>query len=63
MDHGTGTLDAFYAPYQTAIDARFEQLGWRRGTDFESKVYPAAVHDENSWAERLPEILAWLLRP
>lgn len=62
MDHGTGTLDAFYGPYQAAIDTRFEHLGWRHGIDFESKTYPGAVHDENSWAKRLPEILEWLLR-
>lgn len=63
MDHGTATLDAFYAPYQTAIDGRFEQLGWRRGTDFESRVYPGAAHEENAWAARLPEIMTWLFRP
>ena len=63
MDHGTATLDAFYAPYQTAIDARFETLGWKHGTDFECRVYPGAEHEENAWAARLPEIFAWLFKP
>lgn len=63
MDHGTVTLDAFYAPYQTAIDARFETIGWKRGTDFESRVYPGAEHEENAWAARLPEVFGWLFRP
>jgi predicted alpha/beta superfamily hydrolase len=63
MDHGTATLDAFYEPYQTAIDARFEKLGWQRGADFESRVYPGAEHEENAWAARLPAILEWLWRP
>lgn len=62
MDHGTATLDAFYAPYQEPIDAQFVKLGWQRGADFESRVYPGAEHEENAWAARLPEIFAWLLR-
>ena len=62
MDHGTATLDAFYAPYQEPIDAEFAKLGWQRGADFESRVYPGAEHEENAWAARLPEIFAWLVR-
>lgn len=62
LDHGTTTLDAAYAPYQQAIDARLTELGWREGRDFRSKVYEGAPHEENAWAARLPEIFAWLLR-
>lgn len=62
LDHGTGTLDAYYAPYQQVIDVRIAEEGWRRGVDFESKVYPGAEHEENAWAARLPEVLGWLLR-
>lgn len=62
MDHGTATLDAFYAPYQQVIDARFAASGWQRGRDWESKVYPGAEHEENAWARRLPEVFGWLLR-
>jgi predicted alpha/beta superfamily hydrolase len=61
MDHGTATLDAHYGPYQQAIDESVEAAGWRRGVDFESRVYEGAEHDENAWARRLPELLAWLL--
>lgn len=61
MDHGTATLDAFYAPYQQVIDARFAKAGWQKGRDFESKVYEGAEHEENAWAARLPEIFGWLL--
>lgn len=61
LDHGTATLDAFYAPYQAEVDARIGAAGWRRGTDWESKVYPGAEHEENAWAARLPEIFEWLL--
>lgn len=61
MDHGTETLDAYYAPYQQIVDMRFTASGWRKGIDWESRVYPGAAHEENSWAMRLPEIFTWLL--
>lgn len=62
MDHGTETLDANYGPWQDAIDADLVALGWRKGRDFESRTYPGAAHEENAWAARLPDMLAWLLR-
>ncbi len=61
MDHGTATLDQFYAPYQQVVDARFEAAGWQRGRDWESRVYEGAEHEENAWAARLPEVFGWLL--
>ncbi|MFN3864467.1 MAG: alpha/beta hydrolase [Erythrobacter sp.] len=61
MDHGTATLDQYYAPYQQAIDARFAAAGWQKGRDWQSKVYAGAEHEENAWAARLPEIFGWLL--
>ncbi len=62
LDHGTATLDAFYAPYQQAVDARLTASPWKRGRDWQSKVYTGAEHEENAWARRLPEIFNWLLR-
>jgi predicted alpha/beta superfamily hydrolase len=62
LDHGTATLDAAYAPYQRGIDAQLQKLGWRRGRDFESRVFDGAAHEENAWAARLPAIFGWLLR-
>jgi predicted alpha/beta superfamily hydrolase len=62
MDHGTATLDAFYPPYQKAIDERLAASAWQRGRDWESREYPGAEHEENAWARRLPEIFAWMLR-
>jgi enterochelin esterase-like enzyme len=61
MDHGTLTLDANYGPWQDVIDARFVSLGWRKGRDFESRTYPGAAHEENAWAARMDDMLAWLL--
>lgn len=63
LDHGTATLDQFYAPYQQAVDQRIAAAGWRKGNDWDSRVYPGAEHEENAWAARLPEVLIWLLRP
>lgn len=63
MDHGTATLDRFYAPYQAAVDADFVAAGWAEGVDFRSEQYQGAEHDENAWAARLPEMLGWLLAP
>jgi enterochelin esterase-like enzyme len=62
LDHGTATLDAFYAPYQQAVDARIAASGWHKGKDWESRVYEGAEHEENAWAARLPEIMGWVLR-
>lgn len=63
MDHGDATLDKFYAPYQKEVDRAFSSAGWQEGVDFESRFYPGAPHDENAWADRLPEVLEWLFRP
>jgi predicted alpha/beta superfamily hydrolase len=61
MDHGTATLDQFYAPYQQVVDAQFAAAGWQKGRDWESRVYEGAEHEENAWAARLPEVFGWLL--
>jgi predicted alpha/beta superfamily hydrolase len=61
MDHGTETLDASYAPYQAVLDQGVAGAGWKRGKDFESRVYKGTAHEENAWAARLPEMLGWLL--
>jgi len=63
FDHGDQTLDSFYAPYQTHIDATLTGLGWTKGVDFESRVYPGAAHNEASWRSRLEDPLRFLLAP
>ena len=62
IDRGTDYLEAFYAPYHARATERLQTLGWTLGTDFESRIYPAASHNEDHWRARLPEVLAWLLR-
>ena len=61
MDHGTATLDVHYPPYQRAVNAGFQTAGWQEGRDWTSREYEGAGHEENAWAERLPEMLGWLL--
>ncbi len=62
LDHGTATLDAFYAPSQRSVDQRLASTKWKRGRDWESNVFEGAEHEENAWARRLPEVFGWLLR-
>ena len=61
FDHGTETLDAAYQPYQNAIDADLVAIGWRKGIDFSTRVYPGAAHEENAWAARMDDIFGWML--
>ncbi|MEO1221661.1 MAG: alpha/beta fold hydrolase [Pseudomonadota bacterium] len=61
FDHGDATLDAHYPPYQAAIDAQLEAAAWTRGVHWESRFYPGAEHEENAWAQRLPEVFGWVL--
>lgn len=62
FDHGTRSLDAYYGPYQHRIDLTVTALGWRRGVDFESRVFPGATHNEESWRARLADPLEFLLK-
>lgn len=61
FDHGDRTLDAFYAPYQSAIDARLVAHRLVPGRDFVSRAYPGAAHNEVSWRGRIDAPLTYLL--
>lgn len=60
FDHGDKSLDAFYGPYQIAIDRELTELGWRTGQDVETRSYPGAGHDIASWSARLDDVFGWL---
>jgi enterochelin esterase-like enzyme len=62
FDHGTRTLDAYYAPIQQRVDKVLQAKGWTGG-HFESRVFPGAEHSEKSWAARLAIPLTFLLAP
>lgn len=59
LDHGTGTLDAFYPPFFKAFDAMMAQRGWAL-PHYESRSFFGAEHEENAWAQRLDIPLAFL---
>lgn len=61
FDHGDATLDAFYAPYQSAVDKALQDNGWRLQRDFSSRDYPGAAHEENAWAARMDHVFGWML--
>lgn len=61
FDHGDATLDAYYPPYQDVIDATIGSTAWVRGEHWESRFYPGAEHEENAWAQRLPDVFEWVL--
>ena len=61
MDYGTATLDSLYEPYQMRVDSILQTRGWSKGDNWQTKKYPGARHDEDSWRERLPDIFGFLL--
>ena len=62
FDHGTRTLDAYYAPIQQRVDRVLQANGWT-GDHFESRVFAGAEHSEKSWAARLAIPMTFLLAP
>lgn len=61
FDHGDKTLDGFYGPWQSAIDAKLVSIGWQPGRDMTTRLYQGGAHDEESWAARLDDVFGWLL--
>jgi len=61
FDHGTETLDTFYAPYQTRANKIIKEGGYDKH-HFMTKVFKGDRHDENSWAGRLAIPLLFLLK-
>lgn len=61
FDHGDKTLDGFYGPWQSAIDARLVSIGWQPGRDMSTRLYQGGAHDEESWAARLDDVFGWLV--
>lgn len=63
FDHGDQTLDGFYGPWQSAIDAKLISIGWQPGRDMSTRLYQGAAHEEGAWAARLDDVFGWLLGP
>ena len=62
FDRGDETLDAFYAAFQSVVDATISDLGWPPDR-FRSLVFPGAQHNEASWNQRLDVPLTFLVPP
>eukprot|EP00449_Zooxanthella_nutricula_P009010 CAMPEP_0198507782 /NCGR_PEP_ID=MMETSP1462-20131121/12529_1 /TAXON_ID=1333877 /ORGANISM="Brandtodinium nutriculum, Strain RCC3387" /LENGTH=286 /DNA_ID=CAMNT_0044237035 /DNA_START=62 /DNA_END=922 /DNA_ORIENTATION=- len=62
FDYGTEHLDAHYEPYQAVADEVMQQKGYIQGRDVMTRRYEGASHNERSWATRLCDPLAFLLR-
>lgn len=62
FDHGTRTLDAYYAPTRQRVDRMLQAKGWTGGY-FESRVFPGNEHNEKYWGARLSIPLTFLLAP
>ncbi len=60
QDHGTTELDALYAPYQSFIDALVKERGYTP-TNYLSKVFEGAGHNEAAWAARLDVPVLFLM--
>lgn len=61
IDHGTATLDAYYAPYFVRFGEMMVARGWA-GPSFESRAFFGAEHEENAWAQRVDIPLGFLDR-
>lgn len=60
FDLGTETLDSYYPPLQALADKVIEEKGYDQ-TNWVTKTFVGAAHDENSWQARLHEPLMFLL--
>jgi predicted alpha/beta superfamily hydrolase len=63
FDHGTGTLDAGYAPFQMQADRVMAGKGYLPEKDWITRVYAGEDHSERAWRRRIGEVLAFLLKP
>ncbi|MEM9055418.1 MAG: alpha/beta fold hydrolase [Pseudomonadota bacterium] len=60
FDNGTETLDQYYPPYATAMEAWFREQGWSE-TAAQFHTYDGTEHSEAAWAARTDDILRFLL--
>lgn len=61
FDHGTKGLDAYYGTHQKKVNHVMEKHGFHSGSEFLSKVFEGADHNEKSWQERLAIPMEYLL--
>lgn len=62
FDYGTETLDARYEPFQQQVDAVMHHLGYTPNTDWMTRKFEGASHNEKAWRERADIPLKFLLK-
>lgn len=60
-DYGSLGYDAWYAPYQQAVNAVMEDKGYAHGVDWLTRYAPGADHHERAWRSRLHIALRFFL--
>jgi enterochelin esterase-like enzyme len=64
QDHGTTELDSLYAPYQNFVNQIVRDKGYKEQgaqTNFMTRVFEGAGHNEKAWAARLDIPILFLL--
>ena len=59
-DFGTEELDSFYEPHQLEIDALMIELGYTHDSDWLTRKFEGASHNESYWQQRLHIPLTFL---
>lgn len=62
FDYGTETLDARYEPFQQQVDAVLRRRGYTPGSDWLTRKFEGAAHNEKAWRERADIPLKFLLK-
>ena len=63
FDYGTETIDAPYGPFQIQMDQVMQAKGYTQGSNWITRKFEGAAHDETSWNKRLNVPLEFLLKP
>lgn len=62
FDHGTGSYDAPYGPWQEIVDQMAEDRGYTRPDKLMSVIAEGAEHNEDAWRRRVHLPLLFLLK-
>lgn len=61
IDRGDLDLDSNYIGLHEQADELFQSFGWQQGSEYQARVFAGTGHNEQAWAQRLPEVLRWWL--
>lgn len=61
FDFGTKTLDSLYEPYQLKVDSMMKERAYKLDSNWMTRKFEGAIHDEDAWRDRLHIPLEFLL--